>query len=283
MNIESGITIEGNIRIGSQSIPTLNAVEVFTTSSVWTMPSNRYALSARMLLVGGGGAGGSNGTGYNGGGGGGGAGGCLSNVDITSSLIPGQTYLISIGSGGVGSVTQAPGWSGIGSSAFGYTAYGGGGGGTGAGIGGGSGGGGGSESDARPGGTGVAGQGFAGGSSDQYGSDRWDYANGGGGGGAGGAGENAWHLGVNYQAWAGEGGVGIYSDISGTNTYYAEGGTGGWYNEYLGIPNNNGASAGASSLTPGGGGGGGQRYNSAGSGQAGICIISYDYVPYGNG
>lgn len=287
MNIESGITIEGNIRIGSQSIPTLNAVEVFTTSTVWTMPANRYALSARMLLVAGGGAGGSGSYNYYYGGGGG-AGGCLSNVDITTSLIPGQSYTIAVGAGGGAVFAQAPGGSGGNSTAFGYTAIGGGGGGTSTGLGGGSGGGGGAESDARPGGTGIAGQGSAGGKSDQGvggTGNIWRWRCGGGGGGAGGVGQDAFHLGVNFYATGGDHGPGIYSNISGTNVYYAEGGEGGTYNDADTIPNTNANHAGLASTTPGGGGGGGcEAFLDywATNGQAGICIISYDYIPYGN-
>ena len=227
------------------------------------------------LVVGGGGSGGStNGTSGNfGGGGGGGAGGL-----ITGTIsIAAQTHSINVGSGGLGQDgTTNPGQN---SSAFGLEAVGGGGGGHHTARDGQNGGSGGGPSRNNAPGTGVVGQGNDGGTGTSL--------QGGGGGGAGRNGQNA----IDGDS-AGDGGVGIKSNITGIITGYAGGGGGGGASGASGPQTPGGQSfdgggAGGSdsdgnAATPntagGGGGHGGRSDGSAslgGDGGSGIVIVRY--------
>jgi hypothetical protein len=272
--IGSGITLGPGITVGSPAGTTV--VTSFTSNGSFSVPSGRVITSARMLLVGGGGAGGNpiSDSGYYTGGGGG-AGGVIANVDITSSITPGTSYTIVVGSGGsvpsLGSTS-----SGANSTAFGYTAIGGGGGGsTINGVNGGSGGGAaGNTAAATSGGVSTQnsstgfGVGYAGSINLNVGTDQHS---GGAGGGAGGAGTAATGSAPSTFTLS-VGGVGIYDNISGTNTYYAEGGSGCYQRVNGSVVN-----YGVRSATPGGGGGGGFNTLGATAGQNGICVISYTY------
>ncbi len=246
--------------------------------------------SVQFLLAGGGGAGGQSW------GGGGGAGGFLLGSYAASAA---QSYVFTVGAGGVGVVSGYAelGTSGGDTTGFGLTAYGGGGGGGGnansnnSGSAGGSGGGAGVY--VTGGGTlsvngspGTAGQGHAGGNQIR-GSNPWSVA--GGGGGAGSAGVDG--LGTT----GGTGGDGVLSSLSGSSVYYCAGGGGGGYSTY-GIPfgygGSNGSGTGggngggnggpdqfqvgfdALSICSGGGGGSG-NLGLGGSGKAGVVVLSY--------
>jgi hypothetical protein len=165
---------------------------------------------------------------------------------------------------------------------FGLTAVGGGKGGSGlqAGSSGGSGGGGGRSSSGsgglgQAGGAGTSGQGNSGG----YGFLHVNGA-GGGGGGAGAAGTNA----TNTDQFAGNGGIGIASSITGTSVYYGGGGGGGAGNVGAsngtggngGGGNGGGSVGGAGTANRGGGGGGGQFGGTGGAGGSGVIILSYN-------
>ena len=216
---------------------------------------NSQAYSAEYLVV----AGGASGSSYAGGGG---AGGMLSNygtstIDFTIS----STYTAVVGAGGAaapatGGGTGTAGNDGgdstlSGTSITTITAYGGGGGGNGSGSNGadgGSGGGGAGAIPASVGGSGTVGQGNDGGN----GTTSANYG-GGGGGGAGAVGGNG------TGGAGGAGGTGLQNAITGTNTYYAGGGT----------ANVGGSGAGgAGSL--GGGGSGGRDFTAAGNGTDGL-------------
>lgn len=189
----------------------------------FVVPEN--TASVDYLVVGGGGGGAS---------GGGGAGGVLQGTNY--SVTPGSSLAVSVGAGGAGGSgglrnTDAPGGKG-GSSNFGSISAAGGGGGAAAGqasataADGASGGGSRFDCTRNPcerwGSLGYAGKGIAGqGNNGGYGTYS-DYGAAGGGGGAGGAGFNTTrrHIG-------GNGGVGIASSITGTETYYGGGGGGG--------------------------------------------------------
>ena len=186
-------------------------VHVFTGSGTFVP---RYASEVEYLIVAGGGGGGQ----HHGGGGGGG--GFLTG---TTTVTP-QTYTITVGSGGAGTLSNnttnpVPGANGQNSIAFGLTAIGGGGGGSWAGNGTSGGSGGGASNwtvnPARLAGAGTPGQGFAGANSVANTTDA-----GGGGGGAGGSPIVPSGL---------DGGPGRGSTITGTLTYYAGGGASGRY------------------------------------------------------
>lgn len=226
-----------------------------------------------LIVAGGGGGGGVIG-------GGGGAGGFLTGRAIVSS-----SNTITVGSGGAGGV----GWNNVGqagspgnnSSAFGVTALGGGGGGyyggastTGT-LNGGSGGG---QINSSPIGLGTAGQGNDGGA--KGGND-----NGGGGGGASSAGQDAVDSG-----YAGDGGAGKVSTITGSSVYYAGGGGGGSRigNGPAGTGGIGGGGSGTTVTTVAengaantGGGGGGGGYSGGttarvgGNGGSGIVVVRY--------
>ena len=221
------------------------------------------------LVIGGGGAGGYQ---TNGQGPGGGAGGFLTGSLLISAL---TSSIVTIGAGGLGSTAFGTPTPGNNSSLFGYIAYGGGcynnnpNGGSGAGQ----------------GGLGTAGQGFNGGTL---------YVP--GGGGAGQEGQNGTN---SLPLYAGNGGSGSISDITGTPTYYAGGGAGGGAADNK-LPGTGGIGGGGDGGQPGGtisdrngknatyygGGGGGIGANGgdpyvsncvSGNGYQGIVIIRYPY------
>jgi hypothetical protein len=224
--LPSGLILSSSTGIISGTLPsvtqnttytfTINTSDGLSTTSREFSISSIYDIDVDYLVVAGGG-----GTGWDVGGGGGG-GGVLSG---TSTRVKGSTFSISVGDGGNSHPANAgssKGDSGQNSTLFALTAFGGGGGGSypnqGNGRAGGSGGGGAFVSENGGGlglgGTGTSGQGFNGGddSGSSYGS--------GGGGGAGGPGAK----GVVGQAV--DGGLPIYSSITGTSTAYAGGGYG---------------------------------------------------------
>jgi hypothetical protein len=237
-------------------------IHTFTSSGTFTVNSGG---DMEYLVVAGGGGGG-----YDGGGGGGG-GGVLTG---TLTAVTPDSYTITRGGGGAAATeVGSKGGNGSNSTAFNLTALGGGGGGSksASGNSGGSGGGGGHPSAA--GGQGQPGQGSNGGSSSTTG--------GGGGGGAGGVGGNSV---INTSS--GNGGVGLQSGISGTNTYYAGGGGGGSYSHGGGSGGNGGGGRGGDNIenasqsgTPNTGGGGGADGIASGPGASvggsGIVIIRY--------
>jgi len=262
-------------------------------------------IDVEYLIVAGGGAGGLRL------GGGGGGGGVLTGTTTVSRT----SYSITVGAGGSSMSSQGEnggvGYNGGNSSAFSLTATGGGGGGAynGSayvnGASGGSGGGGGAGS---AGGAGTTGQGTAGRNNNSGGISSnlpsgWSSDNGynaGGGGGAGGQGTTGTPVsatGNPATAAPSNGGIGVFSSISGTGTYYGGGGGGHQYrNSYtnasggLGGGGRGGAggySAGQIAFgTPtngtantGGGGGGGGFYSGeggvSGAGGSGIVIVRY--------
>ncbi len=236
------------------TITTSNGYIIHTFTSSGTFTCSR-SIRAEVLVVGGGGGGGSATSGQ--GGGGGGAGGFLTKVLTLSS----GSKTVTVGAGGTQNNNG-------GNSVFDtLTAIGGGAGGASGGDAGSVGGSGGGGGYNGAGGSGTSGQGTAGGAGSSVG-------HGGGGGGAGQAGA------VGYDTGTGKGGDGLTSDISGTSTYYAGGGSGG-YGVYPG-----GLGGGGQGSTGGvggngtnglGGGGGGayHTYGAAGTGGSGVVIVKY--------
>ena len=281
----------------------------FTPSTgVTSYTANLYSQAAytvSALVVGGGGGGGADQAG------GGGAGGVLANNSLT--LVPGTTYIVSVGRGGYSGSGTAPA-QGIngGNSTFGsLIAYGGGGGAGGDGGGGsilmnglngGSGGGGATRSAAAGGavgtaGTGVTGQGYAGGIGS---TDNFNYQAAGGGGGAGGVGGNG--TGPSPNQAAGAGGIGVTTtlittsqattygvgQVVSTSVYFGGGGGGGVNRNAAGVGGSGGGGTGSyqaningTSGTPntGGGGGGGLNY-AGGNGGSGCVILSVPTTYY---
>lgn len=248
------------------SVVGTNCVVSFTSSTDWTAPGG--VNSVTYLVVGGGGGGG----GVLGGGGGGG--GVRTG---TLSVVPGNTYTVTVGAGGAI-------WTIGGDSTFStITSLGGGRGGrNGAGSAGGSGGGG---SNGGAAGAGTAGQGNNGGIGVSAPSGA------GGGGGAGAVGSNA---GSGTAVVGGAGGAGVASSITGSSVVYGGGGGGGGRNDAGGTTaggagGSGGGGTGGNSTnsvpptagTAGrGGGGGGGGFNGVGiesgaAGGSGIVIISY--------
>lgn len=245
----------------------------FTTVTTcnFQMPSGVNSID--LLVVGGGGSGG-----YDGGGGGG-AGGVIikSNYSVTS----GNTYSITVGSGGAAvNVASRAGNSGNTSSFDVVSAAGGGGGGDSgvSGASGASGGGGGNSSGGAGSGT-YASDGDATTYGNNGGAGYSTATYGGGGGGANGAGS----AGTSSQAGAGGSGI-QWTDNS---TYYGGGGSGGsWTGTSSATANGGGGTGGHNNVAGtngsantggggGGGGGGGNPYSYAGSGGSGIVIIRY--------
>jgi hypothetical protein len=229
-------------------------IHTFTSDGTLTVSAGG---SVEYLVVGGGGAGGS---GFGGGGGAGGMATGTATVGVNS-------FPIVVGNGGA-----SAGANGSDSSFGGTTATGGGGGGnlSNAGSAGGSGGGGGGQ-NTTSGGTATA-----------HGSDGGGCPGveqgAGGGGGAGEQGQDG--QGATHKS--GRGGDGLASSISGTSTYYAQGGCGFWAN-----PGNNANRGGGgnsfrfspaeSGTTNTGGGGGADTGDGSGfgSGGSGIVIVRY--------
>lgn len=237
------------------------------------------------LVVAGGGSGGSinsvaGGAGLEGGGGGG-AGGLLTGY----IPVPIGIHSVIVGSGAsanpVGS-DRTPGTRGNNSIFLSVISYGGGGGGSAFlnatfGQSGGSGGGGGRGQAGIAfdvGGKEVGGQGKRGGNGN--GGVSTNTRQGGGGGGAGNRGEDA--IG---GVRGGNGGIGIQSNLSGTNLYYAGGGGGGGGSTAVGAGGAGGGGAAGTNATAntGGGGGGGHPTDATtragGAGGSGIIIVRY--------
>jgi hypothetical protein len=284
-----------------QTAPVTPSIYIENTSNVYAVESYTYSGSANtadytrvfpkntvcdILIVGGGGGGSA---------GGGGGGGYVYNTNITLN----GTYSIKTGKGGAGATGSTGGSQGTNSSLIGgsisYTAYGGGGG---AGNGviapahttGQVGSYGGSGHDFTTAQTYTSTQGNRGG--------RAIYNSGGGGGGSGAVGNDGSvffnnlysQTGVVYYYRGGQGGIGLSNNITGSDVYYAGGGTAGVntnrdtdtspHELVLGgggigarAPNANGGN-GTNGL--GGGGGGGDWERTAGTtGGSGIVIIRY--------
>lgn len=268
--------------VGNRPIITpivVNFTSVGTTS--WTAPANVY--SAEILVV----AGGAGGGGYVAGGGGG-AGGIIYRPNFP--VVPGASYTVTVGAGGVGGRNSLGSGSidGLagGNSVFGsLTAIGGGGASRSTPGSGGSGGAGSLRNIA--GGKGTDGQGFNGGSSVIGPSAT---GGGGGGGGAGQPGSDGTST-QSGQGRGGGGGVGVNISISGTPTWYAGGGGGGGRNGAAGPLRgsgglggggagedaNNLAQAGQANTGGGGGGGGGENdtVSTGAAGGSGIVIVKY--------
>ena len=248
---------------------TLGWYEIWN-GTIWQQITGSF--TANYLVVGGGGAGSGQSAG-------GGAGGFLTG---SLTLIPLNSFAITVGSGGTysGGIPTA----GSNSSISGIATAIGGGSGNGVGsfpISGGSSGGGSAAVGYEYAGTPTSGQGYTGGSGISY-----TLAAGGGGGGAGAVGTQAVYDYVLSRGAGigGNGGSGIASSITGTSTYYAGGGAAGG-NVGIGSPGAGGGGSawtnyfGAGNATAGtantGGGGGGAYGADAGGGGSGVVIISY--------
>ena len=256
-------------------------------STSWTCPSGVFGIE--VLVVAGGGGGSS---------GGGGGGGVI--YKPYYPVKPGTAYTVVVGAGGTGATTASSGTGRTvgGNSQFDtLTAIGGGYGGindsNGAGSSGGSGGGGGATSTVvTAGGAGTAGQGFVGGTvtSANYASP-YPAA---GGGGAGGPGQGPGYVYQNtnssittittatYTNYGGQGGPGVFYNISGQERAYGGGGGGGVWsggNHGAGGSGVGGSAISGQSLNgltnTGGGGGGNSSGSAGGSGGSGIVIIRY--------
>lgn len=198
--------------------------------------------------------------------------------EVPMFLSKNQTYAVTIGAGGAGSLSNSSfGQQGSDSTFNSITALGGGKG-TGqsmfqAGQSGGSGSGG--ARNANGGGAGTTGQGYAGGS----GTNSMSSLGGGGGGGAGAAGGNA------TSSAAGAGGNGVQSSITGTAVYRAGGGGGATHDVVpasggLGGGGNGGRtngtpSEGTAGTANTGGGAGGGSLNTGYAGGSGVVVIRY--------
>lgn len=265
-------------------------IEIFngSGSTTFTFPAN--ANPADYLIVAGGGAGGGKSAGNAGGGG---AGGFVNGTSY--NLLPGGTYTINVGAGGLTQTSDHGlngGSSWIMNGTVNLSATGGGGGGIYTGTGGannngwngGSGGGTSQTSTVYPTeGSGIAGQGYNGGKS--LAGYTWSGA---GGGGADELGGNPY--GAN-GAYGGKGGKGLSTSIMGYPVYYAGGGSGssnaaGGNTNGMGGAGGGGngrygttqATAGTDGLGGGGGGGGETSYDGK-NGGSGIIIIRYSLTP----
>ena len=278
---------------GDYKIHTFNSSGNFVVSKPGANPNNQV----RYLIVGGGGGGG-NSQGLNEGnhtsGGGGGAGGMRFN-NTYNYTITGQTYPITVGSGGVGSSGASTRGSNGNSSSFGGLTS----------AGGGAGGDAHQSQNANPGGSGggagvdfdptpTIGSGGSGNSpstspsqGNPGGSSRQNQQSGGGGG----AGQSGQPGDNNNDGPGGDGGNGLANDISGSSVFYAGGGGGGAYNSSSSNAGSGGNGGGGQCGTNGGGqpgtaytGGGGGGINqtngtgsAGGTGGSGIVIIRYKY------
>jgi len=234
-----------------------------------------------VLIVGGGGGGGRN-DGDEGGGGGGGGGIGMGTINFKKN----NTYTITIGDGGIGSINHGVGNNGLNTSIVGNLineiAYGGGGGGWQTGNNGGSGGGGSGYAGNFSGGIAIKGSSSSQNSLINY------YGNSGGfgywqagGGGGGGAYNIGLTTGGQFIYNGANGGSGILCNIN--NKYYGGGGGGsrGKYGNSGGIGGIGGGGNGGNRNNPTsgientGGGGGGSSYNKAGNGGSGVVILKY--------
>lgn len=279
LNSSSGL-ISGTPTVANTFNFTITATNTYNQPTARAFSISITAvINTTTLLVAGGGSGG---TGYYGGGGG--AGGVL---ESSTTISPGVTYTITVGTGGVGTTTQTNrggngGNSSISGSGFTtITAIGGGGGGSrnndtangnATGANGGSGGGT-SFPPTSVGGRGVypgsaylsqTRQGYDGAPAPVYGTDY-----GSGGGGAGGEGKC---LSVNSTV---DGGVGIQSSITGTSTYYGGGGGGAYGGGSGGTGGGGNRNTAGTANTGGGGGGATDNNGQGGNGGSGVVIIKY--------
>lgn len=234
-------------------------IHTFTSSGSFSYNGD---LPVDVLVVAGGGGGAS---------GGGGAGGLIYNAGYYTTT---SSITVTIGGGGTGSMYSSTNGE---NSVFGsLTAIGGGGGGpndslNGAKAGGSGGGGGATSTTNCNGGTNTTNQGNNGGSVTIWQSP-YPAA---GGGGAGSVGQNAVS-----NVIAGNGGIGLSYDISGTPTYYSGGGggcvwSGGYTNGTGGLGGGGNATINGAANTGGGGGGGYGGGSTYGNGGSGIVIIRY--------
>ena len=268
----------------------ITTVASFTTvgTTSWSAPTGVRTIEV-LVVAGGGGGGGGFDTWA--GAGGGGAGGVIYRSEYT--VVPGNSYTVTVGDGGAGGTGSSPrtGTNGQNSVFDTLTAVGGGGGGgwqsapnASNALSGGSGGGGANSSGGFLGAAGTAGQGFAGGNGMSY--SGTNASSGGGGGGAGGVGGSP---GGNT---GGGGGYGLWFNITGTAQVYAVGGGGGGGvtggGAGPGLPGTGGrggngtgssGTAGTSNTGSGGGGGGSTANPNAttngGKGGSGIVVIRY--------
>jgi len=309
-SLPSGITLNSSTGLISGTLPDIASDTTYTftinaSDSVNPVVPRTFSITSRIpapttfdaLVVAGGGGGGG---GYYGGGGGAGGVRQLTGISLTSSQCA-----LAIGSGGAGGTFGLAGTSGQNSSlaitsGTTYSASGGGGGagtqgnsgGTSA-LTGGSGGGGSLYKVYASGAAGNAGgyspvEGYAGGTGSGYPNDTNTNGGGAGGGGAGGVGESV----VGAANRGGQGGIGIYSSITGSSVGYGGGGGGGvWqgaqesgagaaYGGGRGAQNTNGGGF-AGTANTGGGGGAASGDNNPGSsglggaGGSGVIIIAY--------
>lgn len=215
-----------------------------TGTTTWTAPAG--VTSVEYLVVGGGGGAG---NGYDNAGGGGGGGGMV--LTGTLSVTPGQSYTVTVGTGGTGGAdtrTNNPGTAGNPSVFASVTALGGG-----QGLG------------SRTGGAAGAAQ--VGSTTAPTGGSGSGGGNGGkGGGGAGGAGS------ANSGATGGAGGAGTVSSITGSSVTYGVGGAGGG----AGTPTTDGANGTANRGNGGQGGKSGSTDSArGGDGGSGIVVLRF--------
>lgn len=234
MIIEGGITIGNGISITD----TIEVTQAFSSSGNLTIPANRQIQTATMLLVAGGG-GGSSGI-YSGGGGGGGS---IMQQNILPNIASGNTYTITVGSGGAIDANGAA------SSAFGFTVSGG------------------NRGFGTQGSGGTSGNGYAGGTG---------ATNAGGSGG----GFNA--VGFNATSGAGgNGNNGVNAaDYGWSDTYFTDAGYTNGFFVSCGGGGGGSSSTGQQFNSPGTGGKGrGVTASTATAGNAGFCIVKYTYIP----
>ena len=284
------------------TVTTSGGARIHTFNSSGTFATGGYAGNVEYLVLAAGAGGGIQH------GGGGGAGGYRTNVsgqtsggggsaESTYSITASQNITVTVGAGGAG-VTTLSSMGGLrgasgGNSVFGTITSLGGGGGTSmvtnnnSGNSGGSGGGGALDATGgggtSAGGAGTSGQGYAGGTNTGYSNS--NYGGGGGGGGAGAAGENAPANGSAYNA--GDGGVGVSSNITGSNVTRGGGGGGGSHNPFSpgaggsslggagGQGNNQNGFNAPNANTGSGGGGSGANNHIGGNGNSGVVIVRY--------
>ena len=264
----SDIVIEGNVTIGPGiwigDIPTPTIVRTaFTSSGNFTVPSNVYIVSANLLLIGGGGGAGLNQT--IGPGSGGGAGGFISNLNIIDKFIAGSSYVITVGSGGSANSN------GTNSSAFGYTAIGGGQGNVGGPGGNGGSGGGGTVTKTGTisayGNSTQANLGYGSGNAGRAASFTANVVAESGGGGSPGSTSGRPSISQGYGA------VENNQLLGNINTLYCAGGSGEYYN----ISSNTYSRYARSTSYKGAGGG--DNFYPTDTGQDGLCVVVYSYVP----
>lgn len=242
----------------------------FNVGAIASSSSVEVPANIEYFVLAGGGGGGTPGASRCGGGG---AGGYL----YSTTYAPSAQMTIVVGAGG--SIAST----GIDSSLDTIVADGGGYGASDVGQAGGNGGsGGGGNRVSQPGGQPTPGQGYAGGYGSSSGSS--SDSGGGGGGGAGGPGDHPTPNAFTNEP--GPPGVGLQNSITGTSTWYAEGGTGsGFYDRGIYHQNLGGNVSGSGHIQglaeTGSGGGGGRSSTAGGPGGSGLVVIAYSdaYAP----